>query len=212
MGSPFDPYSEVVSVTIINFLREIDDELSFYETLQVIFDLDFKSPIYKVDLIIGMEKTLNYSNVNLSYEVSGSNNVHLYPKGEKLLDDELVKCALSFLKESADKHYRDSLKFYEVKDSVKSSESLRRCVEEYLRFFFKNNKGLNANITELLKFLKSKDEKSLITQTVNFIFPRLDQYFNNESKHCDGDIDENENEYLIYQVGVLLRYLSKLKK
>jgi len=42
------------------------------------------------------------------------------------------------------------------------------------------------------------------------IFKLLDRYFNENSKHQDGAINEAENEYLIYQTGLLLRYVDKV--
>jgi len=44
------------------------------------------------------------------------------------------------------------------------------------------------------------------------IFSYLDQYFNENSKHQDGDIDEIENEFLVYQTGLLMRCLNRVIK
>lgn len=78
-----------------------------------------------------------------------------------------------------------------------------------MKFKLNNGKGLDASISELQKKLKEDKRdpqlRNIIFATLNY----LDTYFNENSKHKDGDIDESENEYLIYQIGVLMRYVNK---
>ena len=91
---------------------------------------------------------------------------------------------------------------------IKSAESLRRSLEEFLRYKLKNNAGLKANITNLQNKLKQDKRDSIIRNIIGTVFTKLDEYFNENSKHNDGDIDETEIEYLIYQTGVLMRYVN----
>lgn len=71
------------------------------------------------------------------------------------------------------------------------------------------NGGLKANITELQKKLKLGDKDKQVRNIIGATFNFLDQYFNDNSKHNDGDINDSENEFLIYQTGLLMRYINR---
>jgi len=137
--------------------------------------------------------------------------VILYPKGEKELDNELVNFPLSFLDKDSGAHFVQALKFFQSKNFIKSAESLRRSLEEFLKKKLNNTKGLDANITELQKKLKSDGRDAQVRNIIGSIFNYLDQYFNDNSKHNDGDINNTENEFLIYQTGLLMRYIENQK-
>ena len=83
-------------------------------------------------------------------------------------------------------------------------------LEEFLRYKLRNEKGLNANIKEIQNIHKEKNKDKQIRNIISTNFNFLDKYFDENRKHQDGDIDETECEYLIYQTGVLLRYINKL--
>ena len=80
------------------------------------------------------------------------------------------------------------------------------------KFSLKSQFLVNSNIKELQERLKIKNTKSLIRNAIFQIFNNLDQYYNENSKHRDGDIDEYENEYLIYQTALLMRYVHLIIK
>lgn len=46
--------------------------------------------------------------------------------------------------------------------------------------------------------------RNIIFQNFNFI----DKYFNENSKHNDGDLQNFDNEFVIYQTGLLMRYIE----
>lgn len=107
----------------------------------------------------------------------------------------------------------EAIKFYNkrtTQDSIKSAEHLRRCLEEFLRFNFGNTRGLDKNIDEVGKQLKNTKKAAELRNLITQSFKHLDLYFNENSKHKDGDIAEAENEFLLYQAGLLMRYLYKL--
>lgn len=211
------------SENIINSLIKENDEKKFYFILQAIFDLpivtDYGYPnsadAYSKEILFNrLEEAISLSNINLAITVKNG-EVILYPAGEKIFDQELVDGVLSFLNNESQKHFIEALKFYEkknLKDAIKSAESLRRALEEFLRFKLKNQQGLDKNIKDLQSKLKT-DKKDPAIRTIIFqIFSYLDQYFNENSKHKDGNIDEPENEYLIYQTGTLMRYINSVLK
>ncbi len=202
------PYSDYSwSENIWNALIEEDNEIKFYRLIELILSLDFQTNRRKI-LLKKINDAINFSEVNVDIALN-ENEIILHPKGEEELDEKLVNRVFSFLNNDSSNHFEQALKYYQINNSVKSAESLRRALEEFLRFKLGNSKGLNSNITELQLKLKKGGCDSQIRNTVFQIFSYLDQYFNEKSKHKDGKIDDVENEYLIYQVGLLLRYIER---
>lgn len=204
------------STNVIDRLEAEENEKEFYRLIELIFFLDITSTVgydrsYTYSKNILLREVMNaveLSDVNVAITVSNE-EVILYPRGEKELDEELVNRTLSFLNDQSNEHFEHALKFYQAKNPIKSAESLRRSLEEFLRFKLKNSKGLDANIAELQKKLKS-DQRDLQVRNVIFqTFSYFDQYFNENSKHKDGDINYAENEFIIYQTGLLMRYLDQ---
>lgn len=202
---------------VINRLENEDDEKKLYELIELIFVLDINSEkgfaheyVYSREILLkNVIDVINFSNMNVSIKVK-KYEVILYPKGEKLLDEELVDNIFSFLNKKSNEHFIESLRFYQSKKYIKSAESLRRSLEEYLREKLKNKKGLNSNIVELQKRIKLNGCDAQIRNIINSTFNSLDQYFNDNSKHNDGDINDSENEFLIYQIGLLMRYINNI--
>lgn len=203
------------STNIIDRLNSEENEKEFYRLIELIFSLDITSTIgydrrysYSKEILLRkVIEAINLSDVNVAIAIS-NDEVILYPKGEKKLDDELVNHTLSFLDNKSNEHFEHALKFYQAKKPVKSAESLRRSLEEFLRYKLKNSKGLDANIKELQKKLKTDQRNPQVRNIVFQTFSYLDKYFNENSKHNDGDISDSENEFLVYQVGLLMRYLE----
>ena len=89
-------------------------------------------------------------------------------------------------------------------------ERLRQSIEEFLKYKLKNKERLEQNIKILKKKLKNKKAQSEIITSISTTFYCLSKCFNEHSKHGN-NIDELENEFLIYQTGLLLRYVNKVK-
>ncbi|MBP7846019.1 MAG: hypothetical protein KA007_01130 [Candidatus Pacebacteria bacterium] len=205
------------SRNMINRLIQESNEIEFYKLIEVIFSLDitqtgghrYEVTYSKNILYKKVVEAVELSDVNLSI-IATDGEVLLYPKGEDILDEELVNSPLSFFNKESAGHFIQALQFYQSKKHIKSAESLRRTLEEFLRYKLKNTKGLNANITELQTKLKLNGRNSQVRNILGSTFSYLDQYFNENSKHNDGDIDDLENEFLIYQTGLLLRCVNNL--
>ncbi len=205
------------STNISDRLSQENEEREFYKLIELIFSLDIRETMgyggggytYSRDVLYReVVEAVELSDVNVSITISDG-EVILYPKGEKTLDEELVDSPLSFLNKESGEHFIQALQFYQSKKHIKSAESLRRTSEEFLRYKLKNKKGLNANITELQTKLKSDGRDSQVRNILGSTFSYLDQYFNENSKHNDGDINDSENEFLIYQTGLLIRYVNR---
>lgn len=207
------------SVNVITSLKDETNEKKFYQIIELIFSLDIKNDhdyyahqttFSKEILYSKTVQAVEFSNINLEI-TRKEGEVILYPKGEKVFDEKLVNEVLSFLDKKSGEHFKSALKYYQAgnkKDAIESAESLRRTIEEFLRYKLDNPSGLHDNIKELFLGLKKDNRDPIIRNIIQRFFSYLDEYFNENSKHKDGDIDSNENEFLIYQAGVLLRYIE----
>lgn len=155
------------------------------------------------------QEAVEISEINLSVIKIGG-DILMYPRGEKVLDKELVEEVFSFLNEESQQHCIAAVKSYRQSSYIKSAESIRRCIEEFLRFKLKNSKGLDGNLKELSTQLKELKVSSQIKTIIHQSLTLLDTYFNEHSKHNDGEIGEAENEFLLYQSGLLMRYINKV--
>lgn len=208
------------STNIKDALNNESNPKKFFRLLEIILALEipgitnrYGGPSYSKSFFFNkIDEAINYSKVNISI-VKTENDIIIYPSGEKILDKEVVNKTLSFLKDKPGFHFIDALKFYDKntpESRVKSSNSLRRCLEEFFRTLLNNNAGLKANIGEIGNALKSKNVNNDIRNCVTTIISRLDHpIFNNNSKHQDGDLSELENEFMIYQVALLMKYIHK---
>ncbi|MBF0472174.1 MAG: hypothetical protein HQK91_02330 [Nitrospirae bacterium] len=203
-----DEWSYGVTGPIINKLSNENNEKEFYRLLEIIF-----IPLYEYSNYIHyyneLLEVIELSEINLRMTMNNG-KVIFSPRGEEKLDEVLVDEAFSFLNPESSKHFLDALDFYSKTNAIKSAESLRRSLEEFLHFKLNNSKGLNANIVELQNKLKSDKRDPQILKIIFYTFNHFDQYFNDNSKHNDGDITESENEFLVYQTALLMRYIHKV--
>ncbi len=209
----------IIGKNIINSLEGEDNFEKFIRLLEIIFSLDIRGLRgYRGELIFSREKLIKkmkeavyFSGVDIEISVNKNNDVIFYRKGEELLDKELVNKVLSFLDDKSNKHFEDALKFYQNKEYVQSAEELRRSLEEFLRFKLKNNNNLKVNFDNIGKELKSGVDVK-IRNIISQIMIYLDDYFNENSKHKDGNLDENDNEFLIYQSALIMKYVNEVIK
>ena len=208
-----------LSKNIINQLEKENTLIEIYRAIEIILSLKFQSYTdhnsyrelnYRSKIIENVKEAIEISDVDVAI-VKSHNSITLYPKGEKKLDEELVNKTLSFLNKKSNKHFEEALKFYQSKKTVKSAESLRRSLEEFLRYKLENRKGLSENIKILQKNLKENNSTSETRNIIFTVFNQLDKHFNEHSKHGDS-VNEPENEFLIYQTGLLMRYINQIGK
>ncbi len=204
-------------VYILNAIKNTSSLTDLCLMLEVIFAFD----IYDNSRYVVMErhnKGWYLKETKEIFEISGiqtriiesaSGEIFIVPSGEKKLDEELVNPVLSFLQSGSNKHFISALQFYEQKKWVNCAESLRRSLEEYLREKLENNIGLQANISEISKKLKNQKSPAQTRNIVATNFGHLNQFFNENSKHGDGDLEESDAEFLIYQIALLMKYIEK---
>jgi hypothetical protein len=211
VGKPQEEYSNIYDT-----LKKETNIIQFYKLIEIIFSLKIPNEIrygnrynHRDTYLAKVYSAFNFSDIDARFLIKDE-EVLIIPKGEKQLDDELVNKVLTFLEGSSETHFIESLKLSQTrtqKNRVDSLEKLRRSLEEYLRNKLENRKGLKANITEVSSKLKSLKVNNGIRNMIINTIKSLDQFFNENSKHNDGEISEGENEFMIYQVALIMRYV-----
>ena len=187
-------------------------ESDIYNLFEIIFQLEFEPYEVRAVMLQKLEDIFQVSMMNANLVVEGK-SVVIYPKGEKLFDEELVNKPLDFLDAKSTEHFVDALKYYQKgtdAERIKSAEKLRRTIEEFLRYKFSNEKNYKENLKLLKAKAKDQGVDPQIAAIIANVFSKIDLYFNENSKHFDGEIGEPECEFLIYQTGVLLRYIDQI--
>jgi hypothetical protein len=134
-----------------------------------------------------------------------------FPAGEKMLDEELVNKPLKFLKGEPLNEYVKALEHYSQGKWEESAEKTRRTLEEYLRHRTRTTKGLGQLIPLVATTLKARKEiPDHLRNTINSILRALDENYNESSKHNSKTHGKVEAEFLIYQVGLLMRLFEQI--
>lgn len=200
----------------VELLRKI--EILFSLPMPKVWDPASREVIFSRDILIkDVSKALEASTIGVKL-VKHDENVIFIKCGEDFLDKQLVNQVLSFLEKSALQHFTDALKSHlnnTAKSRIKSCDSLRRSLEDFLRAVLGNKKGLKENIKELRDYLKEKARKAKMNSHICNRIPQmvkfLDDFFNENCKHKDGKISELEMEFLIYLVATIMRYIQQIK-
>lgn len=201
-----------VPSTIINTLSDTLNPVEFYRLLELLFSLDFKTSTKKENYFEELQGIRDLQPVEVDFKNSERWGILIVKSGERYLDENLVNKTLSFLEGKSHDHFEDALREYDEgkeKSYIKSCEQLRRTIEEFLREKLKNGKNLSNNIQELQTILKTKTDPQ-IRNILFSIISYLNNYFDANSKHQDGKITKSENEFLIYQVALLLRFTNSI--
>ncbi len=152
---------------------------------------------------------------NIYYEIiEDTNDLLAFPVGAKELDDALVSDVLLWLEKYPNTHktYRIALEQYCNKEYIRDiADNLRKSLEEFLREFLNNEKGLEANKEEICKYLGDAGVNTNITKLFHQLINTYRNYNNETAKHHDR-VDERLLEFLLYQTGVLIRMVLVVAK
>jgi hypothetical protein len=196
------------------FYKEKDfKKLLFY--LQALFWLNINSDI-KNNLYLSIKVDIELSLLEINIK-KVNNDIILYPRGSKLLDDALVDDVLDFLSDFHQKSYesfKSALEKYQNKKYQRNLlDDLRSSYELLLRKLLNNSKSLEKQEKELDKFLESKNVPSLLRQ----MFCRLNKYYSDyQNKYAKHDyrvtVNPFEVEFIIYLTGTFIRFLISLEE
>ncbi len=82
------------------------------------------------------------------------------------LDNDLVKKVFSFLDDKSSDKFKEALVFYAGKKHIQSAESVRRSIEEFLKFKLNNLKSFENNLKELCLIFKGKNVDAQIRNII----------------------------------------------
>lgn len=142
-------------------------------------------------------------------------NVFIFPKGAKELDDALVSEPLEWLSEypQTRKEWIDALKDYSNLDSNNASDvadKFRKVLERFFQEFFNTTKTLENLKSEYGNYMKSKGVPPEISNNLETLQQCYTNFMNNYAKHHD-KTSENLLEYIMYQTGNIIRLIITLK-
>mgnify|MGYP000924931547 CR=1 FL=1 len=155
--------------------------------------------------------TINDGNIGIRVSKDKKGNYITYPQGEPMLDEKVVDRALLSLDGKSASEYENALEAYDSGRWNESSNGTRRALEEYLKQYLNNKKGLKANIKTIGSVLKESGVAEHFCNSIINQLRTLDSHYNSGSKHNSKTQGATEAEYLIYSVGVVVNTLEQLK-
>jgi hypothetical protein len=142
----------------------------------------------------------------------------LYPSGARLLDEAAVESNLIWLARypQALKPFTEALKAYMSKDVNQHRnmlDNLRFSVEQILRIVLNNEKSLENQKEEFLRWLKHHDAHNQIAGMYHeLLFNHFAKYQNDAVKHREDKYTPAEVEFVLYATGTFLRFIQRLNE
>ena len=155
--------------------------------------------------------TINDGNIGIRVSKDKKGDYITYPQGEPMLDEKVVEHTLLSLDGESANEYEKALKAYASGKWNESSNGTRRALEDYLKQYLNNKKGLQANIKTIGGILKESGVADHFRNSIINQLNTLDSHYNPGSKHGSNTQGAVEAEYLIYSVGVIVNTLEQLK-
>ncbi|MBB1556104.1 hypothetical protein HG445_003915 [Candidatus Saccharibacteria bacterium] len=172
--------------------------------------------LLKCSILDGTQKErvvaiVNKENIGIRVSKDKKGNYITYPQGEPMLDEKVVERTLLSLDGKSANEYEKALKAYASGRWNESSNGTRRALEDYLKQYLNNKKGLQANIKTIGGALKESGVADHFRNSIINQLNTLDSHYNPGSKHGSNTQGAVEAEYLIYSVGVIVNTLEQLK-
>ena len=188
--------------------REEEDFKQFIKFLQTLFWLDLDGEVRET-LYLGLKEDIELSMLHVQIKRTGGDDIILYPKGAKLLDENVVNNVLDWLIRypKAYQNFKSGLEKYQNRLNQRNLvDDLRLAFELSLKKILKNRKSLENQACPLGSFLKDAKVPKVIRNMFTTLMDYYSKYQNQYAKH-DDRVDELEIEFIIYLTGTFLRYL-----
>jgi hypothetical protein len=140
----------------------------------------------------------------------------LYPSGARLLDEAVVESNLAWLARypTVLNPFVEALKLYAAKDPKQYRsmlDNLRFAIEQMVRTILNNQKSLENQKDELLRWLKAHDVHAQIRGMYHdLLFGGFAGYQNDAVKHQEDQYTLAEVEFVLYATGTFLRLIQRL--
>jgi hypothetical protein len=140
----------------------------------------------------------------------------LYPSGARMLDEAVVESNLAWLTgyPTVLNPFIEALKLYGAKDPKQYRsmlDNLRFALEQMVRVVLDNQKSLENQKDEFLRWLKSHDVHAQIRGMYHdLLFGGFAGYQNDAVKHREDQYTLAEVEFVLYATGTFLRLIQRL--
>lgn len=198
---------------VYKILLKEQDFKQFMRLLQSLFWLDLNSDV-KDGLYRGLKEDIKLSMLPVQIKRTTQNDVILYPKGAKLLDEKVVNNVLDWLMQypKVCKNFKSALGKYQNKiDERNLIDDLRLAFELLLKKILKNKKPLEKQRASLGQYLEGEKVPKVIRNMFTTLVNYYSDYQNQYAKHND-KVDESEIEFIIYLTGTFIRHLMVLER
>lgn len=144
------------------------------------------------------------------------NTATIYPAGAKLLDDSLIQSNLAWLARYPQvlRPFQEALRLYMEKDPNKYRnmlDDLRVALEQMVLAVMKNEKSLEKQKEEFLRWLKQHDIHVQIGNMYHdLLFGGFTAYQNEAVKHKEDQYTIAEVEFMLYATGTFLRLIQRV--
>jgi hypothetical protein len=212
---PSHPYFEQSGLWTL--LDEAKSVFEVAEALQyLLWTLEVEARSYFDDSCRGLQKAIDLSPTIPIRLVRRGGTAILYPSGARLLDEAVVESNLAWLGRypSVLKPFEDALKLYMAKDQKQYRnmlDSLRFSLEQMVRTALNNQRSLENQKDEFLRWLKTHDVHAQIRQMYHdLLFGGFAGYQNEAVKHQEDQYTLAEVEFVLYATGTFLRLIQRL--
>lgn len=167
----------------------------------------------KKEIIEVIQQTARMSGVKIEL-IKDEDGVFFIPSGIEMFDDALIHDTLDWLNEYPDakKVFSTALQQYgEGKYDRNVGDNMRLSLELFLKKILGNSKSIEKNIDELGRFLDKNGIEPIFVAMFKRIIDAYAEVNNEIFKHNDKAI-RLVLEYIIYQTGVLMRFLISVKR
>lgn len=193
---------------VYQYFYEQTDFKLFFLGVQALFSIDSIANSIKEELGKDLKEIIDLTGIQVEIKKI-KQDIILYPKGAKILDEKLVNDALDWLIEYPKiyEKYRLAISYIDNKGKERIVlDNLRFSFEQLLREILNNKKSLENQKEELGKFIKSQIQSNEISNLFWKVYDFYLKYQNENVKHSD-NINKNEVEFMLYQTGILIRFI-----
>jgi len=186
--------------------------------LKVLYGYQEKiGPKFLIDIVSGWRNAIELTpNINILI-IDGSNGYQIIPAGAVLLDKAVVDEVLQWLDDYplVKAPFEEALRIYLSKDERMYRnllDNLRLALEEMFRALLNNDRSLENQKEELLRWMRErKASQPIINMFSQLVFSEFRIYQNEFVKHKN-KFNPQEVEFLIYLVGTFMRFLIVLHR
>lgn len=194
-------------------LSEEQDFNQFMRFLQTLFWLDL-DPDVREALYLSLKEDIELSMLPVQIKRTGGNDIILYPRGAKLLDENVVNNVLDWLVRypKTYQNFKSGLEKYQNKIYQRNLvDDLRLAFELLLKKILKNTKPIEKQTRPLDSFLENAKVPTEIKKMFTTLVTYYSKYQNEYVKH-DDRVNEFEIEFIVYLTGTFLRYVMILEE